>query len=149
MVSKRVFIGKDRVPGVIGAKLFTCSSLKSARLLSPGPAFHRYRCQVERRGREEGQNGDYAVFDTEFEELSPGIVKAKALDDRIGCALIFEILREEWENLRSMPCSLPKKRRLEGRQVAAYRVKPDMGIALRVPSAPTFRLPIKTPTRRR
>jgi endoglucanase len=132
MVSKRVFIGKDRVPGVIGAKAIHLQQPKERETVIP---LDQLFIDIGAKSKEEAEKkvkiGDYAVFDTEFEELSPGIVKAKALDDRIGCALIFEILREEWENLQLYAVFATQEEiGLRGARVAAYRVKPDMGIAL-------------------
>ena len=36
----------------------------------------------------------------EYEEISCGIVKAKALDDRVGCAILLEVLKEPWEDIQ-------------------------------------------------
>ena len=38
--------------------------------------------------------GDYAAFDTEFSGFGTEKIKAKALDDRIGCMLLIEALKK-------------------------------------------------------
>lgn len=132
MVSKRVFIGKDRVPGVIGAKAIHLQEPKERESVIP---LDQLFIDIGAKSREDAEKkvkvGDYAVFDTEFEELSPGIVKAKALDDRVGCALLLECLKEDWQNVRVCAVFATQEEvGTRGARVAAYRVAPDMGIAL-------------------
>lgn len=40
--------------------------------------------------------GDPIVFDTKFEQISHNCYIGKALDDRLGCAIIAETLKEEF-----------------------------------------------------
>lgn len=39
--------------------------------------------------------GDYGVFDSEIVAFGDGLIKAKALDDRLGCAVLLTLLRDE------------------------------------------------------
>ena len=39
--------------------------------------------------------GDFAAFDSDWTEFGSGYVKAKALDDRVGCAVMLELLKED------------------------------------------------------
>ncbi|HHY75297.1 MAG TPA: M42 family metallopeptidase [Firmicutes bacterium] len=132
MVSKRVLIGKDKVPGVIGAKAIHLQDPKEREnIIPPDQLF----IDIGAKSREEAEKkvkvGDYAVFDTQFEELSPGIVKAKALDDRVGCAILLDILKEEWTGIQLYAVFAAQEEiGTRGARVAAYRVGPDMGIAL-------------------
>lgn len=132
LVSKRIFIGKDKVPGIIGAKAIHLQQPKERESVIP---VDQLFIDIGAKSKEDAEKkvkvGDYAVFDTEFEELSPGIVKAKALDDRVGCAILFEILKENWENVQLHAVFATQEEvGLRGARVAAYRVAPDMGIAL-------------------
>ncbi|MGI6662704.1 MAG: M42 family metallopeptidase [Bacillota bacterium] len=132
MVSKRVLIGKDKVPGVIGAKAIHLQEPRERESIIPAEQLF---IDIGAKSKEEAVKkvkvGDYAVFDTEFEELYPGIVKAKALDDRIGCAILLDILKEEWTGIRLHAVfAVQEEIGTRGARVAAYRVAPDMGIAL-------------------
>jgi endoglucanase len=132
LVSKRVYIGKDNVPGVIGAKAIHLQQPKERETVIP---VDQLFIDVGAKSKEEAEKkvtvGDYAVFDTEFEELSPGICKSKALDDRVGCMLLFEILKEDWENIRLHAVFAAQEEiGTRGARISAYRVAPDIGIAL-------------------
>lgn len=132
LVSKRVYIGRDKVPGVIGAKAIHLQQPRERETVIP---VDQLFIDVGAKSKEEAERkvkvGDYAVFDTEFEELSPGVVKSKAMDDRIGCMLLLEALKEDWKDIRlNAVFATQEEVGLRGARVAAYRVAPDMGIAL-------------------
>ena len=132
MVSKRVFIGKDKVPGVIGAKAIHLQQPRERESVIP---VDQLFIDIGAKSKEDAEKkvkiGDYAVFDTEFEELSPGIVKAKALDDRIGCAILLDILKEDWTGIRLYAVfAVQEEIGTRGARVAAYRVAPDLGLTL-------------------
>ena len=38
--------------------------------------------------------GDFAVFSTKFDNFGMGLIKGKALDDRVGCAILIEVLKK-------------------------------------------------------
>lgn len=132
LTSKRVLIGKDKVPGVIGAKAIHLQERRERDSVIP---LEQLTIDIGAKCKEEAQQrvnvGDYVIFDTEYEELWPGIIKAKALDDRAGCALLLELLKETWENVQVYAVfSTQEEVGARGAKVAAYRVNPDMGIAL-------------------
>ncbi len=132
LVSKRVYIGKDKVPGVIGAKAIHLQQPKERETVIPvDQLFIDIGAKSAEEAGKKVKVGDYAVFDTEFEELSPGVYKAKAFDDRVGCMLLFEILKENWDGIQlNAVFATQEEVGLRGARIAAYRVAPDMGIAL-------------------
>jgi len=132
LVSKRVYIGKDRVPGVIGAKAIHLQQPKERESVIPvDQLFIDIGAKSAEEAGKKVKVGDYAVFDTEFEELSPGVYKAKALDDRVGCMILLEALKEDWAGIELYGVFAAQEEvGTRGARVAAYRVAPDMGIAL-------------------
>ena len=80
--------------------------------------------------------GDFATFDSPFYTFGDGLVKGKALDDRMGCAAMIEIM----ESLKKTPAeqnvdvcfcfTVREEIGLSGAKAAAYRIKPDVAIVL-------------------
>lgn len=77
--------------------------------------------------------GDFAVFERGFCDLGKRLV-AKALDDRIGCAVLIEVARR----LKSSPndiyftFTVQEEVGLRGAGPTAYAIDPDIGIAVDV-----------------
>lgn len=82
--------------------------------------------------------GDYAVFDSDFVTFGKDgcKMKGKALDDRVGCAMLIEVMR----NLHRSPCHMPfdvhfaftccEEVGISGANVAAFGIQPDTAIIL-------------------
>ena len=77
--------------------------------------------------------GDMAAFHGPFQDLGDRVV-AKAMDDRIGCAILVQALRQ----LRDSPhhiwavFTVQEEVGLRGARTSAYGLEPDVGIALDV-----------------
>jgi endoglucanase len=96
--------------------------------------------------------GAFATFQSEYVELGAHAVKAKALDDRLGCALLCTLLQTLYENhIRpsfSICCAFTVREELgrgSGAAVAAHRVDPALAVVLEttavadLPEAPLHR----------
>ena len=75
LVSKRVLVGKEKIPGVIGAKAIHLQERdERTRVIPTDRLFIDIGAESREQAEKKVQPGDYVVFDTEYEELSPGIV---------------------------------------------------------------------------
>ncbi len=82
--------------------------------------------------------GTWAVFDSDFVSFGSecGMMKAKALYDRVGCALLIELMRELKENPRDLPFDVYfaftccEEVGISGAGVAAFTVAPEAAIIL-------------------
>ena len=80
--------------------------------------------------------GDFAVFDSPFYAFGDGLVKGKALDDRMGCAAMIETMRSLHQapisgNVDACFCfTVREEIGLSGAKAAAYRLKPQAAIVL-------------------
>lgn len=74
--------------------------------------------------------GDYCAFKSEYEEFGEGMIKAKALDDRAGCAILMEMLKKETD--LNLICTFVTQEEvgLRGSKTAAYGLKPDFAIVV-------------------
>ena len=74
--------------------------------------------------------GDVGVFESEFVRFGDGFVKAKAIDDRIGCSIMLELLEKELPYDCTFCFVVKEEIGLKGAGCAAHRVKPDIAIVL-------------------
>ncbi len=82
--------------------------------------------------------GDCAVFSSDFEIFGDGgaMLKCKALDDRVGCAILISILRRLKEDAPDLNCNLAiafttrEETGLSGASVASYNACPDYAVIL-------------------
>lgn len=93
---KTVFIGENKVPGVIGSKAIHLQKPEQRTKATPIEDFY---IDIGAKDKETAQNliclGDTAVFDAQVQFFGNNLVCAKALDDRAGCAAIIELLCSE------------------------------------------------------
>ncbi len=91
--------------------------------------------------------GEVACLDQPFKALSGGRFMAKAMDDRAGCALLVETIKNLPTGLPHEICfvfTVQEELGLRGAKTAAYRCGPDYGLAVDVtavgdtPKAPTM-----------
>ncbi len=71
--------------------------------------------------------GDYCAFDSEYIEFGE-MIKAKALDDRAGCAILIEMLKKDTK-LNLICCFVTQEEvGLRGSKTAVFDLKPDFAI---------------------
>ena len=78
--------------------------------------------------------GDVAVYAPDAFELANGMIAAPAMDDRVGCAIALEVMKElgECENEVAFVFTVQEELGLRGARAAAYGVDPQIGVALDV-----------------
>jgi endoglucanase len=126
MPGKAVLIGKEHVPGVIGARPIHLTSaeerkqkisLESMRI-DTGP------------GSSKVKPGDRATFATRFQRNGPSLM-AKALDDRLGVVTLIELVKHAPAEIDLLAAfTVQEEIGARGAKVAAYAFHPDLGIAV-------------------
>ncbi len=131
VVSKRVFVGADAVPGVIGAKAIHLQSPEDrARVLGHKDLYIDIGAKDKAAAERLVKPGDYVAFDGEWIEFGEGYVKSKALDDRIGCAIMLRVLENEYPVNVVCAFVVQEECGLRGARVARYNVDCDLALAL-------------------
>ena len=77
--------------------------------------------------------GDAITFNSLFEEYPNNLVMGKALDNRVGCYVMIEVLKRV--NTRATVCAVGTVQEevgLKGAKTATFRINPDLAIALDV-----------------
>jgi len=93
LLGKRVWVGENNLPGVIGYKAVHLQKEDYKTI----PDWDKVRVDIGAQKKEEAQKsvnlGDYVHFYSPFEEYENRYV-GKALDDRAGCAVLMALYRE-------------------------------------------------------
>lgn len=131
LVSKHVVVGSKRVAGVIGAKAIHLQKPEERSQVIPLSGLY---IDIGAKSKEEAEKlvklGDYAVFATEYGHLSDVVVKGKSFDDRAGCAVLAEVLREDYAFTLYGAFTVQEEIGLRGAGVAAYALEPDLAVVL-------------------
>ena len=126
-----VTVGKNAVKGVIGDKAF---HLLSSDEKDRCPSFDDLLIDIGATSKDEAEQyvslGDFAYFDCDYVELGNGYIKAKALDDRIGCMLMIELIKSELEYDTVFCFNVQEEVGLRGSKCTSYAVDADIAIVL-------------------
>jgi len=130
LVSKPVQIN-DTLVGVIGVKAIHLQKLSERKKALP---FDKLYIDIGAKSKEDAAGkvklGDYAYFMTKCEPFGEGLYKGKAFDDRVGCALLVELLKKDYAFPLVAAFTVQEEVGLRGAKVAAYHVAPDFAIVL-------------------
>lgn len=133
---KAVLVGREHLPGVIGAKPIHMTTAKERKNKIDVSSL---RIDLGPEIGDKVKPGDRVTFATRFKPLGPSI-RAKALDDRFGVAILIELLKHAPDNIDLQAAfTVQEEVGLRGARVAAYAFDPDMAIA--VDSTPAYDLP--------
>ncbi len=129
--SKAVLIGTSRVPGVIGFKpRHHSSEAERKKVISHDDL----RIDIGATSREDALRvvspGDYITFATTFSTFGENCVRGKALDDRAGCAILLELMRDSYPFELYAAFTTQEEIGLRGARVAGYAVAPDIALVL-------------------
>jgi putative aminopeptidase FrvX len=127
--AKKVLIGKNRICGVIGHKPIHLAEKEEMKKM---PKMKDLFIDIGANSKEQVarfvQVGDCATFDTTFRENGEYIT-GKAFDNRIGCYLLLRLIFDT-----DLPLyyafTVQEEVGLRGAKIAAYRVKPDIALAI-------------------
>ncbi len=131
LVAKQVLVGPDKIPGVIGSK--------PIHLQKPNERKTPFQWQelyidIGAQSKEEATKlipiGTTAIFATTFQQLSDDIIMGKALDDRVGCSVLLELLNDEYDCNLVCAFTVQEEVGLRGAGVAAYGANPDLALVI-------------------
>ncbi len=81
------------------------------------------------------KQGDFCCFDGGYEEFGNGFAVGKALDDRVGCAVMLELINSELPFDCTFVFTVQEEIGTRGAACAAYTVKPDIAVILETTTA--------------
>ena len=135
-LDRLVTVGKNSIKGVIADKAF---HLLNADEKSKCPDFDNLLIDIGASTKEEAERsvsvGDFAYFISDYVELGDGFIKAKALDDRIGCMLMLELIKSDLEYDTVFCFNVQEEVGLRGSKCTAHRVNADVAVVLEATTA--------------
>lgn len=125
LLSKKVYIGENKTPGVIGVKPVHLGGGKN--IVASDDMF----IDIGATAKDDklAKVGDTAVFATKFTQ-SGDILRGKAFDDRAGCAVLIELLKNSYPFTVVGVFTVQEELGLRGATIAAYDVNPDYAFTL-------------------
>lgn len=129
--SKVVLVGENKIPGVIGSKAVHLMSADERGKTIPVDKLY---IDIGSKSKEDTEAkvsiGDYVAFKSDFVEFGDNLMKAKALDDRVGCSAILDLLSMKLDVDFYGVFTVMEEVGLRGATTAAYSIEPDFGIVL-------------------
>lgn len=128
-LGKPVWIGEKAVRGVIALKAI---HLTTAEERGKVPKLEDLYIDIGATSREEAQEmvevGDFGVFDGECVEFGDRFLKAKAIDDRLGCAVLLKLMEEELPMDCTFVFTVQEEVGTRGAFGAAFSITPEIAV---------------------
>ena len=135
-LGKKVLIGEKRIPAIIGMKPVHLTTKEERESI---PKAKDLYIDIGAASKKEAEalveEGDYGCFDPGFTRLQNGLVRSKAIDDRIGCAILLETLKQDLPIDVWFAFTVQEEIGSRGAFAAAFAVKPDVAVILEGTSA--------------
>jgi len=135
-IGKRVVLGPDRIPGVIGLKAIHLVSREETKKV---PKTDSLYIDIGAADKETAQAmvelGTYGAFVCDPEPFGDGFWKAKAIDDRIGCAIMLDLIREDLPLDVTFAFTAQEEVGTRGAFGAAFSVTPEVALVLETTTA--------------
>lgn len=135
-VGKTVKVGNDKIIGVIGIVPIHLTDREKERDI---PEFEDLYIDIGATSREEAMKlvkpGDSVFFDSDYKEFGNGYIKGRALDDRVGCAILVELIREVPEYDFWFSFSTQEEIGTRGAAVSSFSIAPDYAVCIETTTA--------------
>ena len=135
-LGRAVTVGEKKVKGVIGHKaIHLCSGDEKTTV----PKLDKLYIDIGAKSKEEAEKyvslGDSAYFVSDFVEFGEDKIKAKAIDDRFGCAIMLKMIESELEYDTHFAFLVQEEVGCRGGAAAVFSIRPDYAIVLEATTA--------------
>ena len=131
LVSKKVVVGEDKVTGVIGAKAIHLQKPQERKkVLDYNKLYIDIGAENKEQAKKSVSIGDMAGFTTDYQQLGSDTAKAKAVDDRVGCATLIQILKNDYDFPLYGVFTVQEEVGARGATAVSYDINPDLAIVL-------------------
>ncbi len=128
LIAQRVMIGGHS--GIISLKAVHLTTAEERKeKLTTDKLFIDIGAKSKAEAEKMVHKGDYCTFVSDYVEFGDQI-KAKALDDRVGCAIMIEVLKKDWDVDLYCNFTVQEEVGLRGSRVASRGINPDFAIVI-------------------
>lgn len=140
LCGRKLFVGdhgKEKISGLIASKAIHQQSKEERGKATP---IDKMYIDIGATSKEDAEKyvsvGDYAVFDSDFVRFGDSMIKGKAIDDRLGCAVLCDIIKYIHDNDITPDFDLyfcftvREEVGRSGAVITANRIQPDMAVVL-------------------
>jgi len=135
-IGKQVRLGTEQIPGVIGLKAYHLVSKEEEKKIPKTESFY---IDIGAKSRQDAEDlvplGSYGSFVCEAELFGQGLFKAKAIDDRFGCAVMARLLMEDLPMDVTFAFTAQEEVGTRGAFAAAFSVTPEIALVLETTTA--------------
>lgn len=128
--SQKLIIGKNKINGIIGAKPAHLIKKDDNGVVKSDDLYIDIGAKNAQDAKKYVNLGDYAVFNSIYREFGNNKIKAKALDDRIGCYVLLRLMELQYPNDIYFCFTVQEEVGCRGAKIAAYTVNPDYAIVI-------------------
>ena len=129
ILGKAVLIGSKKVQGIIGCKAVHLVKAKDVeKPVEPEDMYIDIGVKTRKEAEDLVSLGDTGAFDEDIREFGDGYIKAKAIDDRFGCAVLLELIESELPVDCTFAFTVQEELGLRGAYTAAYITNPDIAL---------------------
>lgn len=136
LIGKPVWVGPKEVPGVIGLQAIHLTTKEERKKVT---RLEDLYIDIGADSREEAQAlvdiGDTCTFQPDALEFGDGFLKSKAIDDRLGCAVMLELLGEDLPMDVTFAFTVQEEVGTRGAFAAAFSVEPEVCLVLETTTA--------------
>lgn len=136
MFSKRV-VSENRIKGAIISKPIHLQSAEERKAVTKASDMYiDIGCDTKEEAEKLIQLGDLFTFISDFKEFGDGFIKGKALDDRLGCAIMCQAIKEICQNSYTLNYDLyfafttREEVGYSGAFLASEQIKPDYAFVI-------------------
>lgn len=131
VIGKKIYLGKNRVPAVVGMKPIHLTTVKERKEVPKADKLYLdIGCTSKAETEQLVALGDVGVFSDDIQEFGQGLLKAKAIDDRVGCAVLLDLLRQELPIDVTFVFTVQEEVGTRGALGAAFSVKPKIALVV-------------------
>lgn len=124
----KVIIGDKLINGVIGSKPAHLS--KEYQRVKVNDLVIDIGCKSKNEAVSLVNIGDYVMFNSKYVEFGDDLVKAKALDDRVGCYILSELMKNEFPNDMYFVFTVQEEVGCRGASIVADKINPDYSFVI-------------------